>query len=234
MLDWYEYWNRATLLQESDFLRQVGKTVDGRPVPETNIDAIACDIVNALMLHREDRVLDLCCGNGMITHRCAQRCLHITGVDFSIPLIRMASRHFADENVTYVEADVRQLPSWLMKEPFTKIYMYEALQHICSAQAKDLLLTLRNSAASSAPIFLGSIPDGARLWNFYNTPARRQEYRQRVEEGTEAIGHWWVKSELARLANDCDYAVKFISCNPILHVAHYRFDALCMPGVVGR
>jgi 2-polyprenyl-3-methyl-5-hydroxy-6-metoxy-1,4-benzoquinol methylase len=229
MLDWYKYWNRPTLLQESDFLRQVGKTVHGQSIPEINIDVIARDIVGALMLHRKDRVLDLCCGNGMITHRCAQQCLHITGVDFSKPLIRTASTFFPGKNITYIEADVRYLPYWLAQQTFTKVYMYEALQHISNADARKLLLHLRNSASASAAIFFGSVPDRAQLWKFYNTAARRHEYRRRVKEGTEAIGHWWAKSELTRLANDCGYRVKFMKCNPILHGAHYRLDALFLP-----
>jgi 2-polyprenyl-3-methyl-5-hydroxy-6-metoxy-1,4-benzoquinol methylase len=151
------------------------------------------------------------CGNGMITHRCAEQCLQITGVDFSAPLIRTAAAHFAGQNITYVSGDVCDLPSWLTELPFTKIYMYEALQHLSSIDARNLLLNLQNSAAASAPVFLGSVPDRARIWKFYNTPARRQEYRQRVEAGTEPIGHWWAKSELARLGNDCGYTVKTAS-----------------------
>lgn len=228
MIDWYSYWNSGSIIQERDFLRQVGKTVNGQPITPSNIDVIVDNIVEQLKLSREDRVLDLCCGNGLITNRCSLHCQHIIGVDFSKPLIRIASTHFGGKNIRYVEADVSHLPDWLFDEPFTKIYMYEGLQHIGVVGTKSLLLNLRNSAVRAAPIFLGSVPDRACLWNFYNTRARRDEYYRRIEEGTEPIGHWWNKSALARLCHACGYKVKFTPSNP-LHVSHYRFDALCHP-----
>lgn len=232
MTDWRKYWNTASHVRDADFLRQVGKTVGGEPVGPAISGTIIQDIVARLQLNLQDRALDLCCGNGLITSQCALHCQHITGVDFSEPLIQVASLHFAQKNVTYLCEDVCKLPGWLTDEPFTKIYMYEALQHLSSADTEGLLLTLRRSASGGAPIFLASIPDRERLWHFYDTPMRREEYHRRVEEGTEAIGHWWTKSELFELGKRCGYVVQFTVPHHILHGSHYRFDALCVPDFV--
>jgi cyclopropane fatty-acyl-phospholipid synthase-like methyltransferase len=227
MTDWYLYWNEAPIVYDDDFARQVGKTVNGHPMSSAQVDAMVDDVVERLAIDRRDRVLDLCCGNGLITRRCAARCREIIGVDFSAPLIRTASAHFSAENIRYVEADVRRLPAWLFDEPPTKIYMYEGLQHLGTSDLEGILASLRCSAARSAPILLASVPDRDRLWNFYDTPARREEYHRRVAEGTEAIGQWWSRADLMALTERCGYSVEFTALNPALHGAHYRFDALC-------
>jgi cyclopropane fatty-acyl-phospholipid synthase-like methyltransferase len=230
MIDWHKHWNTApAAVSENDYLRQVGKTVNGQPIPQASIDAMVGDIVKQLDLDRHDRLLDLCCGNGVITYRCAQYCLEVTGVDFSEPLIRIAGSHFARQNIEYLLADARQLPPSVTGKPFSKLCMYEGMQHFSIAEAESLLRIVQQSGARTAPIFFASVPDLDRLWEFYNTPARREEYHRRLREGTEAIGHWWTKAEMTQLGESCGYAVKILGPSPALHVAHYRFDALFTP-----
>ena len=226
MTDWRAYWNSAPArLDADDVLRQVGKTVNGQPVPSASLDAMADDIRRGLALNREDRLLDLCCGNGLLTSRCAAHCREVVGVDVSAFLIGVARSRFARPNVEYVQADACRLPAEVVGKPFTKICVYEALQHFTEDETRILLEGLPRSA----PVFLGSVPDRERLWNFYDTPARRDEYHRRVKDGTEAIGHWWTSADLARLGGSLGYAVTILAPDPALHVAHYRFDALLTP-----
>jgi cyclopropane fatty-acyl-phospholipid synthase-like methyltransferase len=230
LTDWYKYWNSApAAMSERDYLSQVGKTVNGQPIAEVSLIAMVDDVVNALELNGKDSVLDLCCGNGVITYRCAQHCLKVAGVDFSEPLIRIARSHFERQNVEYILADIRQLPETVTRRPCSKVYMYEAIQHFSTEEVESLLHVLQQSDAREAPIFFASVPDNDRLWEFYNTPARRSEYHRRLREGTEAIGHWWTSDEMIELGQRCGYSVEIRSPNPILHVAHYRFDALFIP-----
>jgi cyclopropane fatty-acyl-phospholipid synthase-like methyltransferase len=229
MTDWITFWNSESIAREENFLRQVARTVNGLPISEESLEVMVRELVERLQLNREDRVLDLCCGNGIITFGCAEHCSHITGVDFSRPLIDTASKHFARENITYAQADARDLPPWLMQQGFSKVYMHAALQYFSRDDAEGLLVALRQSPATGAPIFFASVPDRDRIWNFYDTPLRREEYMRRVKEGTEAIGQWWSQSELADVADKCGYAVEFTVPNALLDVAHYRFDALCRP-----
>jgi cyclopropane fatty-acyl-phospholipid synthase-like methyltransferase len=228
MTDWHEYWNRPTLLEEPDPVRQVGKTVGGVAVADADIDAMACQVISILDIATDDRVLDLCCGNGLITWRCSAHCRTIVAVDFSRTLLATARNNFWRSNIEYVHADVRRLPAAVAGQPFSKAYMYEALQHFTSEDVEALLGALQHSHAGGAPLFLASIPDAAQLWSFYDTPARREEYRRRSAEGTEAIGRWWTRAEIVQLGEHCGYGVTVMS-STIRHVAHYRFDALLTP-----
>jgi cyclopropane fatty-acyl-phospholipid synthase-like methyltransferase len=227
--DWRAYWNGPARVEGKDFLQQVGKTVNGRTVSAAVVDAIVDAIARNLHLQPDDRMLDLCCGNGLLTLRCAALCAEVTGVDFSAPLVAVANSHFAAPNIRYVEADVAQLPQWLLQQRFSKVSMYEGLQHLTRPQAEELLQALRRSVSADATVFLGSVPDQERLLDYYDTPARREEYQRRVKEGTEAIGHWWIRSDLAALLAQCGYHAEFIAPDPILHTAHYRFDVVCRP-----
>jgi cyclopropane fatty-acyl-phospholipid synthase-like methyltransferase len=228
MSDWFTYWNRSDLAG-LDPLRQVGKTINGKPIALEHLDAIVSDIVQRLSLQAKDQVLDLCCGNGLITRRCSLHCGRIVGVDYSRPLIEAAGQNSSDERISYVLADVTALSSTVLDQKFDKIYMYEALQHLERPAVAQMLRSLRCSASSSAPVLLAGIPDAARIWDFYNTPVRREEYLRRQAAGTEAIGTWWARSELEELAALSGYTVEFWSQNPSLHTAHYRFDVVFRP-----
>lgn len=230
MIDWHQYWNsRPASFADDDVLRQVGWTVNGQPISAVAVDAMAADIVAGLCLTTDDTLLDLCCGNGLLTARCALHCRHVTGVDFSVPLIRIARERFLAENIEYVVADVRALPSAIQERPYSKIMMYGALQHLSAADVELLLQQLRESHAHTAPLFVGAIPDRDRLWAFYNTEERRREYARRVQEGTEALGHWWTVAELSEVARRAGYRVELLPETSTLPTAHYRFDALFTP-----
>lgn len=227
---WFEYWNTIALQEgDADLLKQVGKTVNREAVSMAQVDRIVDTIQAALDLHSGDRVLDLCCGNGLLTARVAAACNQILGIDFSVPLIGVANTRSRPCNVEYVIDSVLSLPGVLIerKEPcFGKAYMYEALQHFNQDEALGLLRSLAACAPTSFRLFLGSIPDRARLSEFYNNPERRQEYERRVRDGTEAIGTWWLDREVIEIAESAGFICSIVPQHGDLYTAHYRFDAL--------
>src|SRR5271166_6071040 len=103
--DWRTFWNDAPLVYDSDSLVQVGKTVGGVPVSIDFVSLIANSIRTALKLARADAVLELCCGNGLITFEIAKVCTKITGIDFSEPLIATARQRYARRNICYIVGD---------------------------------------------------------------------------------------------------------------------------------
>ena len=227
MANWFDYWNEAPLLRDSDPLKQVGKTVNGVPISPAQFAAIVQDIREKLDLAAGDVLLDLCCGNGAITFELAPACSSIVAVDFSAPLISVARDRFASPRIEYVLADVCELPAGVTQRRFSKICMYEGLQHLSLEQAQSLLQGLDALAGPRPTMLLGSVPDAARIWDFYDTPQRRADYERRLQAGTEAIGHWWDRGELTELLRAHGYAASFLSQPPTSHGAHYRIDVLC-------
>lgn len=227
IMEWKTFWDEfPSRFQETDFLRQVGKTVSGQPISPGQFAAIVSDIENALHPGFDDRILDLCCGNGILTAQVARACASVVGVDYSAPLIDIARKHNQPPNVAYYCMSVLD-PAMrtVATEPFTKIYMYEALQHFRKQDLPELLRLMVDTSIPNVVILLAGIPDMDRIWKFYDTEERRAEYRRRVSEGTEAIGTWWLQTDLQEAARQCGFDCRFLPQNPVLHTAHYRFDA---------
>ena len=102
-MDWKSYWNQfPNQFAKEEFLKQVGKTVQGHPISEAQVSTLISDFAQKLELVSDDLVLDLCCGNGLITSIIASKCKDILGVDFSAPLIEIAQEYHQGVNASYI------------------------------------------------------------------------------------------------------------------------------------
>lgn len=235
-MDWKEYFTqRPALFSETEFLKQVHKTVAGQPITPAQFSAQLSDIHNALEFNKDDFVLDMCCGNGIITTEMAKACHAIVGIDFSEPLINIAGKYNKPENTTYycmsvLDDGVKDIA----KKPFTKIYMYEALQHFTEEDVLKLLRLIMDITSPDSATFFGGIPDVDRLWDFYDTEERREEYRIRKKKNQDPIGTWWKKNIFRDVCHKNGFACEILNQNPILHSAHYRFDARITKHSLGK
>jgi SAM-dependent methyltransferase len=227
-MDWKKYWNETpNKFGETEFLRQLGKTVSGIPITPEQFSAQLADIRKALNINTNDLILDMCCGNGIITAQLSKVCLFIVGVDFSEPLISIAKKYNMPTNVQYycmsaLDPDIK----FITDKPFTKVYMYEALQHFEENDLVRLLMLIKEISVPDVVIFLGGIPDIDRIWDFYDTEERRLDYERRKKENREAIGTWWKQSIIHEASKQCGFESNVLIQNPLLHSAHYRFDVL--------
>jgi len=229
MRDWREYWNSMPRKwAETDFLQQVGKTVKGQPVSEAQVDELVRQVCTVLEFNSKDRVLDLCCGNGLLTHRVAAFCETIVAVDYSELLIEVARKYHQPPNGSYIQSSVLDLSLELLGSmvSFTKVYMYEALQHFGEEDLESLLRVIRTMITEEALVYFGSVPDKERIWHFYNTPKLRDEYYRRKAEGREAMGTWWEYLTLESIAASMGFRCNRLSQSPQLYTAHYRYDVL--------
>jgi ubiquinone/menaquinone biosynthesis C-methylase UbiE len=76
------------------------------------IDATLDSVMEVLKLQGEEAVLDVPCGTGELTQRLTARWpdLRITGVDLSPAMLQQAGRKDKQRRVTWLEADVSDLP----------------------------------------------------------------------------------------------------------------------------
>ena len=224
---WEDYWDSFPRKSGRDeFLRQVGKTVHGQPISAEQLELLVADIIQKLNIKASDQVLDLCCGNGLVTSFVAGKCKQIVGVDYSSFLLEIARENFSVPNVRYYCMSALDItPEKLhISAPFTKIYMYEALQSFTEEQLAPLIERLLALSNETPVILLASIPHQRKLGKFYNTPELQQTYRKNRRTGALGLGTWWKQSVIRQTCSLYNLRCEFLPQPEKLHTAHYRFD----------
>lgn len=229
MRDWKTFWELyPRRADEYDYLKQVGRTVNGKPISALQFRTILHDILNLLEINRNDVVLDLCCGNGLITKEVAKKCKHVVGIDFSEYLIEQANKSNKLPNVEYLNLDARELGriSHDYLNFFDKVNFYEALAFLDASDLIEILKNLKLMTKEKRIVLIGSVLDRDRKWKFFNTSKRKLTYvikilllRQKV-----GLGRWWSEREIVGVCDGLALDYEFHEQNEILHTSHYRFD----------
>jgi SAM-dependent methyltransferase len=225
--NWRCYWEQRN--PEDNLLTQVGRTVEGRPISPGQMKFVIDTVRKELFLNRTDIVLDLCCGNGLITRQLAGFCQWIVGVDYSINLINSAKVYNPASNVVYLHRAAAELTcADLPRGAANKICINGALQYFTRSMFTGLLTTLKNISARHFRLLATDVPDAGRLYAFYNTQKRKADLERRLAAGEEAIGTWWDREELGMLTEQAGYTIEFIEQDPRRHTAHYRYDFVAL------
>ncbi len=228
MRDWRAHWREVeaqTSGSVNDSLRQVGKTVMGEPVSPEQLDMILATITQRLELESADVVLDLGCGNGLLTSQVADRVKRVIGVDISETLIETARSINARYNCDYHVGDLAVLGELPMKK-VNKAFSYEVFQHLSEDEVYGLLRGLLGQFRSGLVLFAGSLPERSKLRAFYNTPERWARYEKNLAAGVEQVGHWWEREELIDLCSTLGLCCTPSEQKVSLYTSHYRFDAM--------
>ena len=97
-----DFWQNYPIgLPETEFFKQVQRTIDGKPISSAQFESILLSIRSNLTLKRNDTLIDICCGNGIITKALANDCAIIDGIDYSEHLIKIASKYNCSPNTKY-------------------------------------------------------------------------------------------------------------------------------------
>jgi len=221
---WKNHYDLSSQQFDDSLLKQVGKTINGQEISEPQVRLIVEHIASVLQLSLKDSIVDLCCGNGLITSQLAPLVKSVVGVDFSSGLIDAAKRYNSHHNIKYVNSDVIGLdPKYFLG--LKKIVMYEALQYFSAEQLSGLLDEL-SKLESGTLVFLGGIPNKGKLRMYYDTEEKYAFYMQRESEGRPHIGRWWLKDEIELIVSTRGFNVTFLPQEPTLYTAYYRFDVL--------
>jgi SAM-dependent methyltransferase len=226
-LDWRAFWNSITQrVARDDLMGQVGRTVMGRPIAGDQIDLVAMTIVDGLELGPEDLLIDLCCGNGVITERLAEHCSSAFGVDYSGPLIEVARRRSSGK-VRYFEAAAEDIAELGLPAVPAKISLNQGAQHMSKASL-DAVVQAISRHLDVDRIVLTDVPDRARVFALYDTPERRAEYLRRRRAGNEAIGTWWDRTGLEAIFQAHGYDAISLDVEAERYTSRYRFDLLAV------
>lgn len=221
---WKDHYDRISLEHGDELLKQVGKTVNGERVADDQIKLIIESVTSALEINENDILIDLCCGNGVLTRKIAPRALNVVGIDFSKGLIDEANKHSRLDNITYLQHDVLSLPGQFFSGK-RKVLMYEAMQHFTQDDFHALLQALTGLDSGSIVLF-GSVPDKARLRNYYDTDEKYSFFQQRESEGRPHMGKWWMTNEIEIIAARSRFQTQFLPQPSTLYTSHYRFNLL--------
>jgi cyclopropane fatty-acyl-phospholipid synthase-like methyltransferase len=230
--DWHAYWNSVNeRIPAGDFFRQVDRTVLGRPMDKLQIALVADVARAALDLGPGDRLLDLCCGNGMVTVVLAAACESVYGVDYSRDLIDVARRHHAAPNISYLHRDATELTAaglgdW---QP-NKVSMISGIQFFTITKLTRLLAAVAALTDRAAPLFVADVPDVDHIHEFYDTPERWAYYERQRAIGAEPMGTWWNRRDLAEVLLSGGYSTEFMEHKaPRFGAYYHRFDLLARP-----
>jgi len=215
------YSERVGRVGEQDFLKQVGKTVDGREIKAEQFQLIVESIKTALQLEDEDSVLDVGCANGLITKAVSNYCKKITGCDLSPELIAIAKKYHYSTNITYRVCNARDITC----SEFSKIYLYEVLQHFDFKSFGRLLESWANGVANQT-IFVGSVPDAEKKFSFFDSLEKRRYYFKLLEVGEDHLGSWWYREHIEIMCQQRGLKAVIIDQDQLLPTASYRFDFL--------
>ena len=226
---WENLWNqKQPAATPQDKLMQVRRTLHGQPITQDEVAFIRSSLLAALALESEDRVLDLCCGNGLLTLDLAQRARSVVAVDFARPLLASLGEELAGSglrNVTVLCEDAMKAD--FAAGTFSKVVMAGALQHFSLAQTVTLFSRLATWLAPGGRLLVTDIPDQSRQWAFHDTPERAAAHFRALEAGTPILGTWFSPEWLERLARFAGFSqVQIQTQPPQRSCAGYRLDLL--------
>lgn len=193
-----------------------------------------------LEVNGADQVLDLCCGNGLISRYLAPQVTSVHSVDVSEDLVAalLASSNAANTNsienksstqqignITAEVSDARTLQC--ENAAFSKIVMYAAIQYFTQQEVIALFRNMHACLQDDGVILLGDIPDLEKLWVFYDDETREAAYFDAVESGKGIVGHWFTQTFLVKLANYVGFKqAKVVPQADDMIYSHYRFDLI--------
>lgn len=223
MSDVQDYYSSRVAMSD-DLLYQVGKTVCGNPISDESVNIIVETIKTRLDLSKEDVVMDIGCGNGLLTNKISDFVKHVIGVEKNKDLFEVAIKNNSNNNISYVMSDIFNIKR--LKLASNKINMYEVLQHIPYSSFRSFLFFMKELLPYNGVFFIGGVLDEERKWEFYDTRERRCELIRGLMENGEALGFWYHKDYIRCVAEDVGIKVDFYQQDEQLYTSHYRYDCL--------
>jgi cyclopropane fatty-acyl-phospholipid synthase-like methyltransferase len=221
----YDYIEYPKSLPEDDYWGQVRRTVNGKPVAETQIAMIVNAIQLGLELESSDKILDIACGNGALSSRLYDSCEYLHGIDFSPYLIHIAQTRFQiDKKSTFSLADAA---SYVQTETnlsrFNKSLCYGSFSYFSQNDAYLTLFHLKKRFKNIERVFIGNLPDRNKAHLFYPS---EKDYSQELKDHQSQIGIWRSEEEFNELAESAGWRFMSRKMPTDFYGSHYRYDAI--------
>lgn len=225
---WKQYWN--SISANLDDQSQIGRTVRKEPISKEVFQKTFDWVSNNMRVNENSNILELCCGNGVWTIPFAKQAKHVTAIDFSNPLLDVLKSKCLNENIDNVDIKLQNVLDIKADQYriFSHIFLYFAIQHFSEKETILLFETAYNILKNNGGIFyIGDIPDRQKLWDFANTKEYAKMYFDSVKNDAPAIGTWFIKEELKKIADYAGFSKCEIIEQPNWQInSKYRFDMM--------
>ena len=220
---WKSFWlSHSMENQDSDPQIQVLRTLNQQAISQEIFSSIVDSVVTMLKPEQGNNLLDLCCGNGLLTRELINKFRAVTAIDLSEKFISQVGSGMGDK-VTAFAADARTVE--LPEKSFDRILLYAGIQYFSNSETISLLMRLRRWIRDGGSVVLGDIPDATRKWKFFNSPQRESAYFDALKSGKPIVGNWFEPVWLEKLSYYSGFSSAVTRLQPQTHpYQHYRFD----------
>jgi len=222
---WKKFYKKHVDNIGEDPYLQVGRSLNSEPMSDVMFKKMTGYLIEKMEIEPDHLILDLCCGNGLLSEEMAHHCQSVTGVDFSEKLIADISKR-QSKNITGICADV--MKKKFQPESFDRILFAAALQHFTKAQTISLFKDIFFWLKPRGILMISDITDNGKIWDFYNSKEREALYFQSTLEENSPLGTWYDRIWLEKLAHFVGFNdAKAMNQPDDYWYSHYRFDLLC-------
>jgi ubiquinone/menaquinone biosynthesis C-methylase UbiE len=217
---WKEYWTKSSIIKLANPQLQVGRSIMGVPIKDELWQQTLAFLTDQLELNKNDDVLDIAAGSGMISIPFSKKAKSVCSIDISKELLKSYKRF---KNIQTITADIRK---YNFKEAeFTKIAFYFAIQHFTIKESVLLFEKIYKWLSPGGIAYIGDIPDSALQFKFFNSVEREKTFFNSIKNNTPIIGTWYSREFLLKLAGFAGFdQIKIIEQPTCFINSHYRFD----------
>jgi len=220
-MNWKKFWNANAISNANDVIQQVQRKDMNSVLLTVN------HIVRVLDIKSTDTVLDVCCGNGIITHKIANKCDSIVGVDQSEELLYIAKRSYKQMNCLYIACSALEMSQYVQLNSFDKIYLQFSFQYFDKkSEGEKVIFEMLKCLKPNGKIFIGDIPDNEDRYKFYDTLLKKIHYVKQKIQGVNGMGKFWKVSEMDAICKKLNVKGTHLPQSSGLPYAYYRFDYL--------
>lgn len=221
-MNWEQFWNSRGAYE--DAARQVGR-LHGKQT--LSLDVLATSVAHLIEMgdiNTQHDLLDICCGNGMITNLIAKHCNNIVGIDFAESLLQHGKAaypqiEFYQENVL---KPFTKIPSTLKFHRIICCFSFQYFETF--EQGLTVINNLLPYLHPQGKIVLTDIPNRKHFFNYYNSFSRLFHLAMQMARNKNDMGKFWSEEELNLIAKKVGLYGKKIEQPKHLPYAAYRMD----------
>ena len=220
---WTDFWgNYGKATAGKDEQTQVLRTLNKQPISKQLWEFTLKGIGEHIAPHSDDMLLELCCGNGLLSRYFAPMVKNVTSVDVSEHLVRIIDRK-QYPNITPLVSDIRELDFDDLS--FNKVIIYAGIQYLTYAETTVLFEQVYRWLKPRGIFFLGDVPDYFKRWVFFNNPERQAIYFQNLKDGEAIVGTWFEPEFFEKLGTFAGYNNSvLLPQHPDLIYSKFRYD----------